>query len=267
MDLPAARMSTKSAVSDMPTISPTDHPSTSPSGSRVPEHMPLYPSCVRLRSVLSREHWRMALSELGKIMLERTRRIGQAWAVLSYYTDQLMTPCSKHFSGGSTLNGTLGGDRRARVLYGQMGWLSEPLHRVDADCSGCTNLKMQTHRKNTKKNPPHPKHHESHSSPVTVTTSRWRAKTHVSHIRPYSAASIDPGFVEIGFVQLSPSAKNDECYTHIHTDQLSNGTLYAPRYEEAFLPKGKKRPHYEEAFVPRAKNGLGRFASSALPSY
>ena len=28
----------------------------------------------------------MTFSELGKIMLERTRRIGQAWAVLSYYT-------------------------------------------------------------------------------------------------------------------------------------------------------------------------------------
>ena len=40
-------------------------------------------------------------------MLEKTRRIRQAWAVLSYYTDQLMTPSSKYFSGGSTLNGVL----------------------------------------------------------------------------------------------------------------------------------------------------------------
>ena len=32
---------------------------------------------------------------------------------------------------------------------------------------------------------------------------------------------------------------------HIHstqTDKLNNGTLYAPRYEEACLPKGKNRP-------------------------
>ena len=107
---------------------------------------------------VSREHWRMALSKLGKFMLERTRRIGQAWVVLSYYTDQLMTPCSKYLSGGSTLNGTPGGDRWARVLCGQIGWLPEPLHRVDADCSGCTNLKMQNHGKNTEKNLPHPKH-------------------------------------------------------------------------------------------------------------
>ena len=28
----------------------------------------------------------------------------------------------------------------------------------------------------------------------------------------------------------------------LHIDWLNNGTLYAPRYEEFFLPKGKKRP-------------------------
>ena len=75
-------------------------------------YIPLTYVCV---SVLSREHWRMALSELGKIMLERTRRIGQAWAVLSYYTDQLMTPSAKYFSGAP------GEDRWARVLCGQIG--------------------------------------------------------------------------------------------------------------------------------------------------
>ena len=108
------------------------------------------------RSVLSREHWRMALSKLGKLMLERTRKIGQAWVVLSYYTDQLMTQCSN--SGRITLNGTPGGDRWARVLCGLLGWLSEPLHRAGADCSGYTNLKMHTHGKITEKKPPHPKH-------------------------------------------------------------------------------------------------------------
>ena len=55
-----------------------------------------------------------------------------AWAV-RYFTDQQMTP---YFSGGSTVNGTLGGDRWARVLGGQIGRLSEPRHRVNADCSG-----------------------------------------------------------------------------------------------------------------------------------
>ena len=73
-------------------------------------YIPLAEVCP---SVFSRGHWRMALLKLEKNVLERTGRIGQAWAVLSYYTDQLMTPCSKYFSGGSTLNGTPGGDRWA----------------------------------------------------------------------------------------------------------------------------------------------------------
>ena len=29
------------------------------------------------------------------------------------------------------------------------------------------------------------------------------------------------------------------------TDELNNDTLYAPRYEQAFWPEGKKRPHYD----------------------
>ena len=33
-------------------------------------------------------------------------------------------------------------------------------------------------------------------------------------------------------------------HTHIPSDKLNNGTLYAPQFEEDFLPKGKKRPHY-----------------------
>ena len=57
---------------------------------------------------------------------------------VNYCTDQLLTP---NFSGGSTLNGTPGGDRWARVLGGQIGWLSDPLRRVHAGCSetGSTN--------------------------------------------------------------------------------------------------------------------------------
>ena len=35
-----------------------------------------------------------------------------------FFTDELMTP---YFAGASTLNGTPGGDRWARVLGGQIG--------------------------------------------------------------------------------------------------------------------------------------------------
>ena len=128
-------------------------------------------------------------------MLERTRTIGPAWAV-SYFTDQLMTLYSTYFSGGR-LNGTPGRDRR--VLGGQIGRLTLSLHRVDAECSGSTKLK---------KNPAPPKtHHEIHNSPATATNSRQRATKHFPHVSPYSPSSIDPGFVEIGFVQLSHSVK------------------------------------------------------------
>ena len=40
-----------------------------------------------------------------------------------------------NFSGGSTLNGTPGWDRWARVLGGQIGWLSDHLRRVHAGYS------------------------------------------------------------------------------------------------------------------------------------
>ena len=58
------------------------------------------------------------------------------------------------------------------------------------------------------KNPAPPKtHHEIHSNPATVTNSRRRTTQHVPRVSPYSPASIDPGFVEIGLVQLSRSVK------------------------------------------------------------
>ena len=68
---------------------------------------------------------------------------------------------------------------------------------------------------------------------------------HVPRVSPYSPDSMDTGFVEIGLVQLSQSVKTTNIthtHTHMPTDKLNNGTLYAPRYEEAFLRKGKKRP-------------------------
>ena len=112
------------------------------------------PHAYVYRSPLSREQWRLALSKLEQNLL-RLHSWGRrsdwllGWAV-RYCTDQLLTP---YFSGASTINGTPGGDRWVRVLGGQIGWLPEPLHRFDADCSGCTNLKMQTHGKHEKSRP------------------------------------------------------------------------------------------------------------------
>ena len=91
-------------------------------------------------------------------------------------------------------------------------------------------------RKKTHEIPPHTKHHEIHRTPATATTSKRRATIHVPRVSPYSPASIDPGFEEIGLVQLSQLVKTTNV-THTHRDRLlNNGNLYAPRYEEAFLP-------------------------------
>ena len=116
----AAPINTEGDISGMPSMQPTEHPRTSPPGSRVPEHMPLYPSGVHITEWAVSQAIATGALEARQLMLERTRRIGQAWAVI-YFTDLLLTPCSKYFSGASTLNGTPGGDRWARVLGGQIG--------------------------------------------------------------------------------------------------------------------------------------------------
>ena len=95
--------------------------------------------------------------------------------------------------------------------------------------------------KHGKKSAPPKTHHEIHNTPATASNSRRHARKHVPRASPYSPASIDPGFVEIGLVQISPSVKTTNV-THKLTDKLNNGTLYAPRYEEAFLPNSEKRP-------------------------
>ena len=146
MYLLAAAINTEGDISGMPSIQPTEHPRTSPPGSRVSEHLPLYPSCVLLPEWAVSQAIATGALEAQNVILERTRRIGQAWAVM-YSTDPLQTPYSKYFSGASTLNGTPGGDRWARFFGRQIGWLSEPLHRFEADCSGSRNLKMQSHGK------------------------------------------------------------------------------------------------------------------------
>ena len=114
-----------------------------------------------------------------------------------------------------------GGDRR--VLGGHIRRLSLSLHRVDADCSGSTKLKMNLAPPKTQ--------HEIHNSPVTATatTSRRRATKHVPRVSPYSPASINPGFVEIGLVQLSKSVKatNDVTHTQYTADRQTDGqTIY-----------------------------------------
>ena len=208
----------------MPSMQPTEHPRTSPPGSRVSEHMPLYPSCVHLPEWAVSQAIATGDLEARNFTLERTRRIGQAWAVI-HVTDQLLTPCSKYFSGASTLNGTPGGDRWARVLGGQIGWLSEPLHRFETDCSGSCNLKcelMESTKKsrsteNTPRNPYQPSdrdHLETDREETRPTRCPILARFYRYRVcgnRSRTALAI---------------SKNDECYTqtdrHTHTYRQTN---------------------------------------------
>ena len=80
----------------------------------------------------------------------------------------------------------------------------------------CAFEEKQTKKKT--RNPAAPKtHHEIHSTLATATTSRRRATKHVPRVSPYLPASMDPGFVEIGLVQLSQSVKTTNV-THPLTD-------------------------------------------------
>ena len=79
--------------------------------------------------------------------------------------------------------------------------------------------------KKQKKNAPPKKHHEIHSSPATATTARRRATKHVPRISPYSPASINPGFVEIGLAQLSVKALVRWATGKRLTDRLPNLSL------------------------------------------
>ena len=62
-------------------------------------------------------------------------------------------------------------------------------------------------------------HNEIDSSPATTTNSRHRATKHVTRVSAYCPASIDPGFVVIGLVQLSQLVKTTNV-THTQRQRL-----------------------------------------------
>ena len=110
---------------------------------------------------------RLAVSKLENNLLRLHSLVGSkiklaSWA-LSYCTGQLRIPWEH------TKRCACFGDRWARVFCGQIGWLSDPLRRVDADrCLGlsqpsvvysCTHLKLQRGcQKRQRSVPPHREH-------------------------------------------------------------------------------------------------------------
>ena len=126
---------------------------------------------------------------------------------MSYCTDQLLTP---NFSGGITLNGAPVGDRWARVLGGQIGWLSDPFRRVHVGCSeirSTNEFEIANSWKARTKISPHPKHTTKITAAQRPRLTRDGARRNTFHVGPHSPVSIDPGFVKIGLVQLSHSEK------------------------------------------------------------
>ena len=76
-----------------------------------------------------------------------------------------------------------------------------------------TKLKKKQYKSRSTENAPR----KPYNSPATATNSRRRATKHLPRVSPYSLASIDPGFVEIGLVQLPQSVKTTNV-THTLTD-------------------------------------------------
>ena len=116
-------------------------------------------------------------------------------------------------------------------------------------------------KKITEKSAPPKTHHEIHSSPATACNSRRHAMEHVPRFSPYSTDHIDPGFVEIGRVQLSQSVKTTNV-THTLTDTDTQTDRQTNQIVASCTHPGMKR-----LFCLTAKNGLGRFAPLALPHY
>ena len=75
--------------------------------------------------------------------------------------------------------------------------------------------KEQNRIKNTERSGAPKTQDENHSSPTTAIDSRRRATNHVLRVSLFPPSSIDPGFVEIGLVQLSQSVKTTNV---THTD-------------------------------------------------
>ena len=93
--------------------------------------------------------------------------------------------------------------------------------RLPHTCSRpCAFEEKKFEKKNAKKSAPPKTHHEIHSSPATASNSRRHARKHVPSVSPYSPASMDPEFVEIGLVQHSQSVKTTYV-TRTHTDRLT----------------------------------------------
>ena len=130
-------------------------------------------------------------------------------------------------------------------------------------CSRPCAFEKKRKEKKNKKSAPSGTHHENHSSQATATNSRWRATKQGPRVSPYSPASIDPGFVEIGLVHLSQSVKTTNV-THTHTQ---TNEIMAPRTHPGTSREvnEERRPHTGSrpcAFEEKKTRDHGHFFNS-----
>ena len=147
-----------------------------------------------------------------------------------------------YFAGGSIINGTPDGDRWAQGLGGQIRWLSDPLRRVDADCSGCTNLETQTCGKREKKRPT-----EHAPRKPQQSGDRDHLDTACDYTRPTRSPTLTRFHRSRGCGNWPRTAlgirKNDKCETH--TDRQTNVIMAPcthPGMKRLLCPNGIKRP-------------------------
>ena len=86
----------------------------------------------------------------------------------------------------------------------------------------CSRLCAFEERKKKEKSAQPKTYHEIHIIPATAWNSRLHAMEHVPRVSPKYPDSIDPGFLEIGLVQLSQSVKTRMLHTDAHTYRQTN---------------------------------------------
>ena len=100
--------------------------------------------------------------------------------------------------------------------------------------------KYKNRKSQNTKMPPQPKHTTKSTAPRRPRTPRDGARRNTFHALAHLARFYRSRVCGNRLSTALAISKNDECYTYTH--RQTNGTVYAPRYDEAFLPTGKKRP-------------------------
>ena len=101
-----------------------------------------------------------------------------------------------------------------------------------------------------------------------MTTSRWRVTKHVQHVSPYSLASIDLGFVEIGLVQLSqmPITKNPSVASFLRPSFLFDSSSEKKRKNKPITATSNRHSDLHNKVSHSFKTARPRWKESQIRS-